>query len=390
MTASQQLAALLAPANGNVTGARGTITALRENGNVNVMISGTRLIDVPCITPYVGRAVNDVVQVLQVGNTWVVIGPYGADPENSASPGVKPQTQQLFRLLDNVLSSNAPSTLGIGQAPTNSTAAPTELVLGYYTGSVNVLTQATAGHTGSPIHVTMTRSADIGNGNGAPLKLKILPHNSDAIGTTITPLTSFSSLVVNLEPGERRDVLLPTDWVSGITASTPTIRGFVIQPGGGAKEVGQDLTYSVLSKLTGGITFGQWTPYVPVWTGATTNPVIGNGSLTGRYTEIDGLVDFTAQITAGSTTTFGTGALRINYPVPPRIGSPDMVCQLRISGLTGGISLMGCATVNDSVSMNLQVPTSASNVALVGLTSAYSIAMISGTTIRVSGTYEPA
>lgn len=54
--------------------------------------------------------------------------------------------------------------------------------------------------------------------------------------------------------------------------------------------------------------------YIPVWTGATTNPVIGNGSITGFYRAVGKHISFRVLILAGSTTTFGSGAYSITYP----------------------------------------------------------------------------
>lgn len=57
-----------------------------------------------------------------------------------------------------------------------------------------------------------------------------------------------------------------------------------------------------------------WTAYTPVWTGSTTNPVIGNGTLQGAYCKIGKLVNFRASITLGSTTTVGAGAYGLSLP----------------------------------------------------------------------------
>ncbi|WP_182379817.1 hypothetical protein [Nocardioides sp. WS12] len=58
-----------------------------------------------------------------------------------------------------------------------------------------------------------------------------------------------------------------------------------------------------------------WTSYSPAWTGATTNPVIGNGTIVGRYRQIGKSVDFRVVITMGSTTTYGSGQYAISLPV---------------------------------------------------------------------------
>jgi hypothetical protein len=47
--------------------------------------------------------------------------------------------------------------------------------------------------------------------------------------------------------------------------------------------------------------------YTPTWTGSTTNPAIGNGTITGRYLRHGKTVTATINIVAGSTTTFGSG-----------------------------------------------------------------------------------
>ena len=60
---------------------------------------------------------------------------------------------------------------------------------------------------------------------------------------------------------------------------------------------------------------GGWTTYTPTWTASTTNPTIGNGVLTGVYRQIGNQVDFSAYVTAGTTTTFGSGEYRISLPV---------------------------------------------------------------------------
>lgn len=60
-----------------------------------------------------------------------------------------------------------------------------------------------------------------------------------------------------------------------------------------------------------------WQSYTPTWTAATTNPSIGNGTLSGRYIQIGKLVYCQFRMLAGSTTTFGVGNWRFGYPVAP-------------------------------------------------------------------------
>lgn len=55
------------------------------------------------------------------------------------------------------------------------------------------------------------------------------------------------------------------------------------------------------------------------WTGVSANPAIGNGTLTGTYAQIGRMVFAEITLTAGSTTTFGTGSWR--FDVPADVGS---------------------------------------------------------------------
>lgn len=69
------------------------------------------------------------------------------------------------------------------------------------------------------------------------------------------------------------------------------------------------------------ISFPTVQSYTPTWTASTTNPSIGNGTLSGEYIQTGKLVTFWATITAGSTTTFGSGDYRLSYPVTPASNS---------------------------------------------------------------------
>ena len=57
------------------------------------------------------------------------------------------------------------------------------------------------------------------------------------------------------------------------------------------------------------------TTFTPAWTGAGSNPAIGNGTLTGFYYRVGNLIIATWNIIAGSTTTFGSGQYSVGLPV---------------------------------------------------------------------------
>lgn len=60
---------------------------------------------------------------------------------------------------------------------------------------------------------------------------------------------------------------------------------------------------------------GGWQTYTPTWTAATTNPVLGNGTLTGRYTKIGKTIIAQIYLYIGSTTTLGSGTYNFSIPV---------------------------------------------------------------------------
>jgi len=59
---------------------------------------------------------------------------------------------------------------------------------------------------------------------------------------------------------------------------------------------------------------GKWQSYTVSWTATTTNPSIGNGTLTGRYTQIGKTIMGNILLICGSTTTFGSGTWRFSLP----------------------------------------------------------------------------
>ena len=58
-----------------------------------------------------------------------------------------------------------------------------------------------------------------------------------------------------------------------------------------------------------------WDSYSVAWTAATTNPALGNGTLTGRYLRMGKTVIVGIHLVLGSTTTLGSGAYSFTLPV---------------------------------------------------------------------------
>lgn len=61
---------------------------------------------------------------------------------------------------------------------------------------------------------------------------------------------------------------------------------------------------------------GTWQTYSPAWTASTTNPAIGNGTISGRYIYLNKhTVRAVIRIAMGTTTTRGTGNYKFSLPV---------------------------------------------------------------------------
>lgn len=61
---------------------------------------------------------------------------------------------------------------------------------------------------------------------------------------------------------------------------------------------------------------GVFSTYSPSWTGTSTDPSLGNGTITGRYTMVGKLVTGQIRLLTGSTTSFGSGAWKFSLPMP--------------------------------------------------------------------------
>jgi hypothetical protein len=95
------------------------------------------------------------------------------------------------------------------------------------------------------------------------------------------------------------------------------------------------------------IGLGHWTSYVPVWTTSGTGPALNNGTLTGFYLVQGHTIEVRIKFTAGSTTSFGTGAWF--FTLPPFARSTNDFLDGAITGLTnGGSSNRYLVTSQDS------------------------------------------
>jgi hypothetical protein len=131
---------------------------------------------------------------------------------------------------------------------------------------------------------------------------------------------------------------------------------------------------------------GTWTAYTPAWTASTTNPVLGNGSLTGRYARSGAMVDYAIKITAGSTTTFGSGPWSLSLPFAAA-SVIDMIGQVMIGDASGtSLYSMGAAYIADGASTVSMYAGGKGDGALVSATHPQTWA--NGDRLWVTGRYE--
>ena len=134
-----------------------------------------------------------------------------------------------------------------------------------------------------------------------------------------------------------------------------------------------------------------WTAYTPVWTASTTNPVLGNGTVSGVFKQRGKVVDFRFFVVTGSTTTYGSGSYFFSLPVNAAVVSVNsMVSAGWIQDVSTG-SYFQCVADNGNDVSRVAIRVfntlgTFSVLETVGTTSPMTWA--SGDTIWVSGTYE--
>jgi hypothetical protein len=103
---------------------------------------------------------------------------------------------------------------------------------------------------------------------------------------------------------------------------------------------GQVLTAATLNTIG-----AAWETWTPVWTGSTTNPVIGNGQISGSYCRFNKTVIAEGAIIMGSTTTYGTGTYRISLPFGTAVAANGSVGYATVFDASAGyIAYTGLAT----------------------------------------------
>jgi hypothetical protein len=118
-----------------------------------------------------------------------------------------------------------------------------------------------------------------------------------------------------------------------------------------------------------------WTAYTPTWTGTTTNPAIGDGTLVGAYARVNKLIHCRINLTMGGTTTYGSGNWIFALPVATHAGYGGIN-----SHLAGGVAIdVSVPTVAPLIAIGVTSTT------VVGVTTTAGAFLGSGTFAWASG-----
>jgi hypothetical protein len=130
---------------------------------------------------------------------------------------------------------------------------------------------------------------------------------------------------------------------------------------------------------------GTWSTYTPAWGGNDgVQPVLGNGTLSGRYVQIGKWIDVVMVLQAGSTTTFGTSTYWVfTLPFTPRVVASLTETHFRAGLLNGAGAGYPAATGYVSGGIVLLVTPAG---ALVNPTTPFT--WNAGSIISIRGSYE--
>jgi hypothetical protein len=124
------------------------------------------------------------------------------------------------------------------------------------------------------------------------------------------------------------------------------------------------------------------------WSSTGTAPAIGNGSIVGGYAQVNKLVDFRILLTAGTTTTWGTGTLGLSLPVAPRASVGTWTWK-GVAIDTGTASYEWSLQWSSGVTAHPLAPNTGTN-ALAAVSGTFPFTFGSGDTLSVQGRYEAA
>lgn len=107
---------------------------------------------------------------------------------------------------------------------------------------------------------------------------------------------------------------------------------------------------------TGSFAITPWTIYTPVLTASTTNPVLGNGSITGRYVNIGATIMGEIRVIAGTAGfSRGLGAYSISLPTVAVFENFQPVGQVVMRDEGPGLNYFGTAIFTGGITDKVQL-----------------------------------
>lgn len=183
------------------------------------------------------------------------------------------------------------------------------------------------------------------------------------------------------------------DWGSGSGArDTNLYRG-----GANLLQTDDSLTVGIDLAVTGNLTgaanlnMGAWTSFTPTWTASTTNPVLGNGVLVGRYQRVGRTIICHINLTPGSTTTFGSGNYSFALPTSAANQGAAYIGNAQFLASNGTDRYLGQVVVSaGATTTSAFFPTSATPAKAGFMTPTTPETFSSGDQLRITFTYEAA
>lgn len=135
--------------------------------------------------------------------------------------------------------------------------------------------------------------------------------------------------------------------------------------------------------------FVAWTAYTPTWTSSSTNPVLGNGTLIGRYMKIGRTVFCNINLITGSTTTYGSGQYSFSLPTTVAASGTAVIGHAHLLGAAdrwGGQMVIS----SGATSTGPFFPDGLTNPRLAWMTSAKPETLAANAQLRMTLVYESA
>lgn len=162
---------------------------------------------------------------------------------------------------------------------------------------------------------------------------------------------SVTYMNVNSPTGSSSTALLGA-WQNNGTTRFSIRNDGVVSSGGGAWSV--DAAGNLTAAAN--INTGAWTTFTPTWTSSGTAPVLGTGTLVGRYNKVGRQVVVQIALVIGTTTTTGTGEWRFAIPVAQSTASgANTFWAGSAFGFDQGVAFYNGVVVLDTVNAYVRV-----------------------------------